>query len=202
MWRLLVPLKYLRIKHPEKIKFDLYFPIAFAIIAALPLLSEKFLLDAMTSLDILGRTSDLLSILIGFFVASLAAVATFGNAEMDEPMTGDEPVTLIDRAGKPDRLSRRRFLSYLFGYLALASIVTYALGFAFFAIQTYLVAEFAPKWSTTSFVFFWIFYAVLLGNILSNALLGLFYLTDRIHRANRVVSFKPAPKSGSDTKAA
>ena len=204
MWRLLVPLRYLRIQHPEKIKFDLYFPMVFAILISLPLLSEKFVADAKSSLDILGRSSDLLSILTGFFVAALAAVATFGNAEMDEPMTGEDPVTLVDHAGNEDKLSRRRFLSYLFGYLALASIFTYVLGFAFYGIQTYLVGVLAPAWSTASLVTFWLVYSLLLGNLLSNALLGLFYLTDRIHRPNRVITFKgqQSSKSGGGTKAA
>lgn len=189
MWRLLVPLRYLRIQHPEKIKFDLYFPIVIAAVFSLPLLSEQFLADAK-KLDMLGRSSDLLSILTGFFVAALAAVATFGNPDMDEPMAGSEPVTLTDISGNPDALSRRRFLSYLFGYLALGSIIAYALGFAFYAIQNYVIAVHAPAWTNVSFVAFWMLYALLLGNLLSNALLGLFYLTDRIHRPNRVVTFK------------
>jgi len=197
MWRLLVPLRYLRIQHPEKVKFDVYFPVVIAIAISLPLLSSKFLIDAK-SLDILGRSSDLLSILTGFFVAALAAVATFGNPEMDEPMSGSEPVTLPQKGREPDKLSRRRFLSYLFGYLALASIITYGLGFAFYAIQNYVVLVHIPSWSTTSFVLFWMVYALFLGNLLSNALLGLFYLTDRIHRPNRVVSFKKQPPEGTD----
>lgn len=203
MWRLLVPLRYLRIQHPEKVKFDLYFPLVFAILISLPLLSDKFLADAK-DLDVLGRSSDLLSVLTGFFVAALAAVATFGNAEMDEPMAGTEPVTLRDNAGCPIALSRRRFLSYLFGYLALTSIITYAMGFVFYALQNYLVVAHAADWSTVSFVLFWMVYSLLLGNLLSNALLGLFYLTDRIHRPNRVVSFKgtPSPKDGESSKAA
>lgn len=203
MWRLLVPFRYLRIRHPEKIKFDLVFPLALAVVLSVPLFSEKFLLDAK-SLDILGRSSDLLSILTGFFVAALAAVATFGNQEMDEAMNGTEPVTLADASGNQVPLSRRRFLSYLFGYLALMSIVAYAIGFAFYALQTYLVEVHFPNWSSWTFVAFWIAYSIILGNLLSNTLLGLFYLTDRIHRPNRVVSFKPQPKptDGSGSKAA
>ncbi|MBB6465578.1 hypothetical protein HNQ96_001436 [Aminobacter lissarensis] len=203
MWRLLVPLRYLRISHPEKIKFDLYFPVVFAICLSLPLLSEKFRADAQTTLDILGRSSDLLSILIGFFVAALAAVATFGGEGMDEPMAGAEPVTLLNQAGNADELSRRRFLSYLFGYLALASIFIYLLGFTFYGAQTYLISAMVPAWANFSFVAFWMIYALLLGNLLSNTLLGLFYLTDRIHRPNRVVTFKGKanPKS-NDSKAA
>ncbi|MGX5799635.1 hypothetical protein ACWGS9_00105 [Bradyrhizobium sp. Arg314] len=204
MWRLLVPLRYLRITHPEKIKFDVYFPLAFAILISLPLLSSQFLADAKSSLGILGKSSDLLSVLTGFFVAALAAVATFGNAEMDEPMTGDDPVTLVDRAGNEDRLSRRRFLSYLFGYLALMSIFAYVLGYVFYAAQTYFVGAVAPTWSGWSFIAFWLLYSLLLGNLLSNTLLGLFYLTDRIHRPNRVISFKGKtnPKDSGGSKAA
>ncbi|MCO6410123.1 hypothetical protein [Hoeflea alexandrii] len=197
MWRLFVPLRYLRISHPEKIKFDLIFPVCFALLISLPLLSDRFLTDAK-ALDVLGRSSDLLSVLTGFFVAALAAVATFGNPEMDSPMTGSAPVSLNDRTGEPVPLSRRRFLSYLFGYLALLSIATYILGFGFFALQSYVVDVTYPDYSTASFVVFWLVYALLLGNLLSNALLGLFYLTDRIHRPNRVVRFQDRSRGTTD----
>lgn len=202
MWRLLVPLRYLRIRHSEKVKFDLIFPIVFMLLVTLPLALESFLSDAMSAVGILDRSSDLLSIMTGFFVAALAAVSTFGNPEMDEDMAGSEPVTLKDAAGNSVPLSRRRFLSYLFGYLALASIIIYGLGFLFLGIQRYIVGSFAPEWSTVTFIGFWMLYAFALGNLLANSLLGLFYLTDRIHRPNRTITFRRPPAEEAEKKVA
>ncbi|PZU21963.1 MAG: hypothetical protein DI589_13800 [Shinella sp.] len=189
MWRLFVPLKYLLIRHPEKAKFDVVFPIFFACAFLLPTLSADFRQAAVTSIDLLGRSSDLLSILTGFFVAALAAVATFGGDEMNETMPGHPPVTLPDpiRPGEPEKLSRRRFLSFLFGYLAFLSLALYLVGFVYFGLQTYVIAKYAPDWVTFSFVVFWGIYGVALGNLLANTLLGLFYLTDRIHRPNKKI---------------
>ncbi|WP_152027387.1 hypothetical protein [Brucella pituitosa] len=193
MWRLFVPLRYLRISHADKVKFDLYIPLVVTVLFCLPLLSDGFVKKSVEKLDVLGQSSDLLSVLTGFFVAALAAVATFGNSEMDEPMAGTEPVKLDG-----SDLSRRRFLSYLFGYLAFVSIFAYILGFAFFGFQTYFIKSVIPEATTIVFYIFWVFYSFLMGNLLVNALLGLFYLTDRIHRPNRVVSFKKRDESESN----
>ncbi len=197
MWRLLVPLKYLQIKHPEKIKFDLIFPFIFACLFFAPVFSPEFRQAAVTNLDMLGRSSDLLSILTGFFVAALAAVATFGGSEMNEDMPGAVPVTLRHKnVAEPEILSRRRFLCFLFGYLAFSALAIYLFGFAFYAFQAFLVPKIMPSFKVDSFVVFWAIYGFALGNLLSNTLLGLFYLTDRIHRPNRVVRWN----SASDNK--
>lgn len=207
MWRLIVPLKYLTIKHPEKIKFDLFFPVMFGILFFLPAISPDFRRLALTNMDLLGRSSDLLSVLTGFFVAALAAVATFGGSEMNEAMPGSSPVTLRDphRPNDPEVLSRRRFLSFLFGYLAFLSLALYISGFAYFAIHEFVIKVYIPRLCVPSFLVFWAIYGVALGNLLANTLLGLFYLTDRIHRPNRKVTWnseKARPGVPPDDQAA
>ncbi|WP_165220357.1 hypothetical protein [Affinirhizobium pseudoryzae] len=184
-------MKYLRISHPEKIKFDLVFPVVFACFFFLPVFSSQFREDALKGIDVLGRSSDLLSILTGFFVASLAAVATFGGDEMNQPMPGSSPM-LLKHSGSapPEELTRRRFLCFLFGYLAFTSLGIYLGGFAYFAVQAYILEKYWPDSVIYSFVVFWGLYGLALGNLLSNTLLGLFYLTDRIHRPNHIVRWK------------
>jgi hypothetical protein len=206
MWRLFVPLKYLLIRHPEKIKFDLVFPIVFACLFLLPTFSPEFRQSAITNMDLLGRSSDLLSILTGFFVAALAAVATFGGEEMNETMPGTSPVTLRDPyRSEPETLSRRRFLSFLFGYLAFLSLTLYLAGFVYYGLHTYVIMKYEPDWAVKSFVVFWGLYGIALGNLLANTLLGLFYLTDRIHRPNRKIYRKSdnvVPDTSPDKHAA
>lgn len=199
MWRLLVPLKYLRISHPEKIKFDLVFPFVFACLFFLPVFSSAFRADALKGIDVLGRSSDLMSILTGFFVASLAAVATFGGEEMNELMPGKKPVLLPQSVGPPEHLTRRRFLCFLFGYLAFTSLAVYLFGFAYFTVQTYVLTPLWPDYRIYFFVLFWWIYGFGLGNLLANTLLGLFYLTDRMHRPNRAVRWN-AKQTDTSTK--
>lgn len=196
MWRLLVPLKYLLIKHPEKAKFDLWFPVVFACFFFSPIFSSQFRDAALGNMNILDRSSDLLSILTGFFVAALAAVSTFGGDEMDEIMPGHPPVTLQNSRGqKPEELSRRRFLSFLFGYLAFLSLALYLMGFVYYAIQNYFLAAYFPDFQKAFFVIFWAAYGLALGNLLANTLLGLFYLSDRIHRSNKKLNWHPRRES-------
>jgi len=67
-----------------------------------------------------------MALLPGFFIAALAAVATFAREEMDEPMPSPTPKVAIFREGKSFdvELTRRLFLTYLFSYLAIVSLGT------------------------------------------------------------------------------
>lgn len=190
MWRAIVPLYYLRIAHSEKMKFDLILPLIFCAIACIPLLSSDFRADAMTKLNIIDTLGNFVGLLAGFFIAALAAVSTFGGKDMDDQMPG--PLVLKHvRNGVPypENLSRRRFLSFLFGYLAFLSLVLYVLGVAFTIAYPYLVLVHFPDDAPIIFGLFWVLYAFILSNILSNTFLGLFYLTDRMHRPNGRVRY-------------
>jgi hypothetical protein len=128
----------------------------------------------------------ILQILTGFYIASLAAVATFDKQGMDDPMPG-KPIALnVKRRGhtKSEILTRRRFLCLLFGYLALLSFFLYFLG-AIANLVTDNVKYLLPvashsliKWG---FVFAYLFLTV---NLVTTTLHGLYYMVDRIHRAD------------------
>jgi len=66
-----------------------------------------------------------LSTLPGFYFAGLAAVATFGSADMDREMPDPAPTVsiLVGNAVVTNKLTRRLFLTYLFSYLVLLSLV-------------------------------------------------------------------------------
>lgn len=203
MWRALVPLYYLRISHPEKAKFDLILPVIFWAIACSALLSSDFVADAMTKLKILDSLGSFIGLLAGFFIASLAAVATFGSEDMDEEMPG--PLTLAhvrNAVQHLEKLSRRRFLSFLFGYLAFLSLLLYVIGVAFTIGYPYLVLAHFGEHAGFVFGVFWAVYSFILSTVLSNTLLGLFYLTDRMHRPNGGVRFgnvaTPKPRAAPE----
>jgi hypothetical protein len=191
MWRIFVPLRYLWIDHPEKRKFDVYLPLAIGACFSLALFSDNFRHDALGSLDIIGKISSFLGVLTGFFIAALAAVATFGKAEMDDPMPGDPPLRLEHRRNAEtffENLTRRRFLSLLFGYMSFMSLTLYVVGYVYLVLDKYLIATTFIDARPIIFSIFWIVYSICIANILSNTYLGLFYLCDRIHRPNSVVS--------------
>jgi hypothetical protein len=180
-------------------KFDIGLPLILLVVFASPLLSAGFRADAMGTLDIVAKISSFLGVLTGFYIAALAAVATFGKAEMDDPMPGEPGGRLEHRVNAEtyfERLSRRRFLSFLFGYMAFLTLSLYVIGFVYIVLDKYALAA-SPTYRLVIFVGFWIFYAFALANILSNTLLGLFYLTDRIHRPNRTLNAQGSKPSSA-----
>lgn len=76
---------------------------------------------------IVQGVNGLLQILTGFYIASLAAVATFNKQSMDEVMPGEPPIVDV-RGGKIEQLTRRRFVCSMFGYLAFISLFVYLIG--------------------------------------------------------------------------
>jgi hypothetical protein len=61
----------------------------------------------------------------GFYIAALAAVATFGREEIDYTMPHPAPTLIMETNGKnaPVELTFRMFLSFLFAYLTAMSFV-------------------------------------------------------------------------------
>ncbi|PYY71482.1 hypothetical protein CRX42_05890 [Pseudomonas jessenii] len=182
--RLLTPLSYLRIERQDKITDELVIPgvITFLLVAVLfyfsgriPVFSEKGVISVIVGY---------LQIVSGFYIASLAAVATFNKDSMDKPMPGI-PVLLRSRRrkkGRSEALSRRRFLCFLFGYLSFMSLFLYFGGSALVLLAPHIKAIFTGglflllKWAVV------IMYIFLTSNMLITTLLGLYYMTDRIHR--------------------
>jgi hypothetical protein len=193
--RLLTPLSYLRIEREDKVKDELIIPLALTSlsIAALILLSGK--IPVFSEKGMLSFIVNYLQIVSGFYIASLAAVATFNKDSMDRPMPG-LPTTLprtMKGVEVIENLSRRRFLCFLFGYLSLLSLILYFSGSGLILaaphIKTLISANVAAylKWTVV------FFYLMITYNLLVTTLLGLYYMTDKIHRADTVQL--QAPKS-------
>ena len=103
-------------------------------------------------------------------------------------MPGEPPVRLEHKVNTEtffENLSRRRFLSFLFGYMAFLTLTLYIVGYVYLIADKYCLNVWMPSWRPLVFKVFWCVYVFALANLLSNTLLGLFYLTDRIHRPNR-----------------
>jgi hypothetical protein len=123
-----------------------------------------------------------LQLLSGFYITALAAIATFNRDGMDDPMLGDPPTLELHNSLEPEKLSRRRFLCFLFGYLALGSLLLYIGGTIITLSAPILKATLEAstvkilRWTISTVYIFCTF------NILITSLLGMYYLTDRLHR--------------------
>ncbi|HHL2729187.1 TPA: hypothetical protein ACQ4J9_001814 [Yersinia enterocolitica] len=186
--KILTPIDYLRINHPEKRWFDFVIPVVLSaiVVVILNLLPKSISLIGKDSL--VSLVNGILQILSGFYIASMAAVATFQKAGMDDVMTGSPPTL----RGQP--LTRRRFLTYLFGYLAFISIGMY---FAGGAVQLSSASiqqigfESHAFWKNT-FLFVYIFFVF---NIILTTALGMFFMIDKMHEEKPVLKITPPPES-------
>lgn len=127
----------------------------------------------------------------GFYLAGLAAIATFGNPTIDQEMAGTPPEIEILIKGKKTsiKLTRRQFLSYLFSYL---TTISFCLCCIFLLLNnlteniTYLHK--ALTHSNTS-LYLWVILkncvifsiSFLFSSLITSSLHALYYLTERIH---------------------
>lgn len=122
------PFSFLTIKHPTFV-----FPVILWVIptlASLTFLSVIFFIDKNINLwgnsGIIEKISSFIQSLPGFYIAALAAVATFGNRSLDKTMPGTAPTLSIPFNGgwiEDEPLNRRLFLTSMFAYLTTLSII-------------------------------------------------------------------------------
>ena len=121
------PLAYLRIKHVSKVPLFVNWIVP-AVLSAALLIASLFLPSGIAVFGDSGavsRTLGFLQSLPGFYIAALAAVATFGNPDMLKLMPGTPPTMSVLYNDRPTivQLTRRRFLSSMFAYLTALSII-------------------------------------------------------------------------------
>lgn len=182
---LISPLTYLQIRHEAKRWSDWGYPIFFALLSAY-LVLRYGPTGAITGQE--GLLSKLLivsSVLPGFYIAALAAIATFNRPGIDELMPAPTP-TIVHRIGGEKNeieLTRRRFLTHLFAFLCFESLaVMVACTFASLVgalINANFIAPVAYCMKASLvFLVLLMFWQMLLGT-----LLGLYYLGDRLYRS-------------------
>lgn len=117
--RLLAPLRYLSIQHPEKTAYDFVVPAILAVCGwgVYTLISPRF--PIFSDDGLLRFTRDLLIMSVPFMVGALAAVAMGSpGAHLDRRPLG--PPLFLDG----ELLTLRQFVCYLLGYLSFLGLVT------------------------------------------------------------------------------
>lgn len=183
---------YRRIEHGGMSIYTTWLPLCLTLLAAacyllLPIRPALVGKDGLAS-----SLLTLMSTLPGFYFAGLAAVATFGNATMDQEMPAPAPEVdmIVGGSVVEVKLTRRLFLSYLFSYLVVLSL---ALCFALMALnaaagsidimQTAIDVRTGTKWA-------WLFVKAGVGltlmfafaSMIVSTLHGVFFLTEKIHQ--------------------
>lgn len=185
--QLLTPLAYLRIRGHGKILIDLVVPAALAAGSTFVL----WWVDApvLTNEGLVERMNELLQVLVGFYVASLAAVSTFPSVALDQ--------TALNTTFKKQSILRRQLLAYLFGYLSFLSLSLYIAGVLGLLSRSLISASFEAggvAWGGLLFV-----YLVIVWNMTCVTLLGIHYLVDRTFRPDPIVAtFGNSPSQDGD----
>lgn len=183
---------YRRIRHAHQKTYTTGIPFFGALLfcAIYFLIPEKN--ELLGKDGILSSALSLFSTLPGFYFAGLAAVATFGGADMEKDMPDPAPEIDIRHKGKmiDTKLSRRKYLSYLFSYLVVLSFLLCGIIFLINTAQP-TIADWGAalsnfKWgcavtlsSEAITVFILLFLAISLA---VTTLQGLFFLAERIHQ--------------------
>tara|TARA_Y100000296_G_scaffold77626_1_gene99406 strand:+ start:1535 stop:2152 length:618 start_codon:yes stop_codon:yes gene_type:complete len=113
VFKLLSPLAYLKIHHPQKRVVDFLLPTIFSALVTFILVYFSDNLVILEKDGVVESFSKLVQFLTAFYVAALAAIATFPSKNMDVPTDGTS-LKLNNRV-----LTRRQFLSYMFGFLSI-----------------------------------------------------------------------------------
>jgi len=175
-YQLTRPVSYLRIQHEDKWIYDWLIPILLTGASWLVLGQFSGISHLTGSEGLLAKITDFVENLPGFFIAALAAVATFNRHDIDRVMKNPPKVKIMyqGNAGFVD-MTRRRFLCVLFSYLTAASI---------FLVIGYQIASAIAKGSQIGPEVQWFFvltYFFIFWQMITATLLGLFYLGERLH---------------------
>lgn len=190
------PLLYLSIRQgtgifKSKITIDWVVPSLFSVLTTLMLLILPFDIDYFGSDGLVTRFLDLLQLMSAFFIAALAAVATFERKGLDDKMKG-EPATIM-RYRKSSQsfvehiLSRREFICYLFGYLSFVSISL----FIFLNFGRVIIPNLYPLVNTAFPIIIQIcevsallLFFLILWQLIFAMFMGIYFLSDRLQVMN------------------
>lgn len=116
-WRLLAPLRYLAIYHPEKRRYDLHLPLGLGVVGAVALVAWPKL-AVFGEAGLLKLVRDVLIMAVPFMVGALATVAMgMPGGHIDRRPRGAELYL------RGEVLTLRQFVCYLLGYLCFVSIL-------------------------------------------------------------------------------
>lgn len=183
---LLRPFSYLSIQDQSKWKVDWFYPAILAVLSAglIIFIGQWGGIKIYEDSGLIDKILGFVQVLPGFYIAALAAIATFNKLDIDKTMPAPAPKLDIKVNGKTAsiELTRRRFLCSMFAFLTAESFVLIVL--SIFSIVAHdSIASLLPAHThfLASTVFLFIFMLLFWQMILAT-FWGLFYLGDRLHQ--------------------
>lgn len=182
------PFAFLCIKHKSLLWIQWWIPTiaCVAITGLLTFSPEKIRLFGDRSYT--NYTVSILTTLPGFFIAALAAVATFLRPELDKEIPQPTPTIKIFNNGQKTEveLTHRVFLCYMFAYLTAISLTTITICVFLDLLNSGYTKSIVELLNTGCIIAFRFFYIAIItwlnSSILVVTLFGLYFLAERIHK--------------------
>lgn len=183
--QMLQPLSYLAIRHPQKWKVDWLFPIVISLICTVCSVDKGLASDIYRPSGPVSMLLGFFSSLPGFYIAALAAIATFGRNDIDNVLPEPTPTVKLITRGENVlvKLTRRRFLAMLFAFLTCESIglVLYSVLFLSFGPAVAGIDLWGGVGSKIFMLGMTFIYYTLLMQMLAATFWGLYYLGFKLH---------------------
>lgn len=183
--KIFTPLLYLKLENKSLSVHTWGFPLLLAVFISIIAVILPESVNVYGDNGLIRSINQLLSILVAFYIASLAAIATFKSDVLDDKFAGEAVKLTVKRSGKTqtEELTRRKFLSLLFAYCAFVAMAVFCAGELAILLKNNITEIIQHDLTLeVAKIIFMFFYAFALSNLLSTTLLGLHYLADRIHR--------------------
>lgn len=183
---LLRPFSYLTIEHRSKWVVDWVYPLILTVLSLTLIFGVQYFgtVSVYGEGGLVGKILGFVQGLPGFYIAALAAIATFNRIDIDKTMPSPAPKLDITVQGKTVaiELTRRRFLCSMFAFLTAENLILIVL--AIFAQGLYGVVKaklpFACQvWVSGGFMFVFL---LLFWQMMITSFWGLFYLGDKLHQ--------------------
>ena len=183
--QMLQPFTYLAISHPHKWKVDWLFPILISLACTFLSLDAEWRTELFRSSGPVYLLLGFLQCLPGFYIAALAAIATFGRTDIDNVLPEPTPTVKLSSRGENIlvKLTRRRFLAMLFAFLTCESILLVLLSVfgVSFGDTINELAIFGADWGRFAGGLLVFVYFTLLAQLLIATFWGLYYLGFKLH---------------------
>ncbi|KVG15929.1 hypothetical protein [Burkholderia thailandensis] len=185
-YHLFRPFAYLGIAYPNKWRLDWLIPlilsaISTAMFAALALIRP---LSIIGDGGLVAKVVMVIQTLPGFYIAALAAIATFNRIDIDRLMPAPSPrLNVLVRGQKvPMDLTRRRFLCVLLAFLTAESLILLISAVFGQTIGPAIRALISERLHFSVLYLGLFVYLLLFWQMMVVTFVGLFYLGDRIHQ--------------------
>ncbi|MFM0013725.1 hypothetical protein [Paraburkholderia sediminicola] len=189
-YHLLRPFAYWTIRFEKKWRLDWGLPVLLAVlcVALITIAAGQKPVMILGDSGLLSKLLSFVQSLPGFYIAALAAIATFNRIDIDRVMPAPPPRMNVQIRGHSVaiELTRRRFLCVLLAFLTAESLVLIMGAMLALVVGPSLKLTVSESHQRVVLYACLAVYLVFFWQMLCVTFLGLFYLGERIHQPDDV----------------